>query len=440
MIRGFEAARLCLGMAPCKAANFSFLFLLNGMAATRSTLVRMTPRERTASLSLAGIFALRMLGLFLILPVFAVWAQELPGGADPFRTGLALGVYGLTQGLLQIPFGAASDRFGRKPVIALGLMIFAAGSVLAAVADTIDMVTAGRALQGAGAVSAAVTAMISDSVRDAVLTRAMALVGASIGLTFAASLVFSPVLAGAIGVPGLFWLTAALSILAVGVILFVVPSVKPAAAGPAAGEERAPSVSRILFDPGLMRLNFGIFVLHMAQMTLFVVVPVKLSGLELAVGEHWLVYLPAVLIAFAGLMPAIRAAERRGALKRLFLFSIALLMAVFAAFEVLDFSVLGIALLLLVFFFGFNILEASLPSLVSKSAPAAARGLALGVYNTTQSIGLFAGGAVGGWLAGRWGSGAAYAFCALLMLAWLFVARGMQVTRPHEPGSELPLK
>ncbi len=401
----------------------------------------MTPRERTSSISLAGIFALRMLGLFLILPVFAVWAQDLPGGSDPFLAGLALGIYGLTQGLLQIPFGAASDRFGRKPVIALGLVIFAAGSVLAAVSDSIEMVIAARALQGAGAVSAAVTAMISDSVRDAVLTRAMALVGASIGLTFAASLIFSPMLAGVIGVPGLFWLTAVLAATAALGVVFVVPDAPARAARTAAPQPGAAGDSflEVLLNPALLRLNFGIFVLHMAQMTLFVVIPVRLTALALPVEQHSMVYLPAVLIAFAGLMPAIRAAERRGALKGLFIFSIALLMVVFAAFGLLDSSALGIAFLLLVFFFGFNILEASLPSLVSKSAPPSARGLALGVYNTTQSIGLFVGGAAGGWLAGRWGAGAAYAFCALLMLAWLLAARGMQVPRSHEPGSAIDL-
>ncbi|MDR3898554.1 MAG: MFS transporter, partial [Duodenibacillus sp.] len=396
----------------------------------KAAVVPMTSRERTASLSLASIFALRMLGLFLILPVFAVWAQTLPDGGDPFLAGLALGIYGLTQGVLQIPFGAASDRFGRKPVIAIGLVIFVAGSVLAALSTSIEMVIAGRALQGAGAVSAAVTAMISDSVRDAVLTRAMALVGASIGLTFAASLVFSPILAGSIGVPGLFWLTAVLAILAVGVILFIVPDVEKAPVEPGALSEAEAkekvSFGKVLLDPQLLRLNFGIFVLHMAQMTLFVVIPVKLAAQAFPVAHHWMVYLPAVLIAFAGLMPAIRFAERRGALKRLFISAITLLLAVFAAFSLLDESILGIAFLLLVFFFGFNILEASLPSLVSKSAPASARGLALGVYNTTQSIGLFVGGAAGGWLAGRWGSGAAYAFCAVLMLAWLFIARGMR--------------
>ena len=407
----------------------------------------MTSRERVSSLSLGSIFALRMLGLFLILPVFSVWAQNLPDGGDPFLSGLALGIYGLTQGILQIPFGAASDRFGRKPVIAFGLLVFAAGSALAALATSIEMVIAGRALQGAGAVSAAVTAMIADSVRDVVLTRAMAFVGASIGLTFAASLVFSPMLAAWIGVPGIFWLTAVLAVCAVGVIIFIVPSVPtPSPAQPrpnqlksAASPAAEVSLGAVFFNKELLRLNLGIFILHMAQMTLFVVVPLKLCALDFAVERHWMAYLPAVLIAFAGLMPILRFAERRSLFKELFVCSIALLLIVFAAFEFLDRTVLGIAFLLLVFFFGFNILEASLPSLVSRTAPLGARGLALGVYNTTQSIGLFVGGAAGGWLAGRWGSAAAYTFCALLMLVWIAAARGMKLPRTHEPGEELDL-
>lgn len=411
-----------------------------------TTLPVMSSRERLSSLSLGSIFALRMLGLFLILPVFSVWAQHLPGGGDPFWSGLALGIYGLTQGILQIPFGAASDRFGRKPVIAFGLIVFAAGSALAALASSIEMVIAGRALQGAGAVSAAVTAMIADSVRDVVLTRAMAFVGASIGLTFAASLVFSPMLAASIGVPGIFWLTAVLAVCAVGVIVFIVPSVPAPPTdlkqSPAKGtrpRQTESSFAEVFFNKELLRLNLGIFVLHMAQMTLFVVVPLKLCALDFDVAHHWMAYLPAVLIAFAGLMPVLRKAERRGLFKELFICSIALLMLVFAAFEFLDWTVLGIAFLLLVFFFGFNILEASLPSLVSRTAPPKARGLALGVYNTTQSIGLFVGGAAGGWLAGRWGSAAAYAFCAALMLVWLVAARSMRLPRTHEPGEEVDL-
>ncbi len=397
----------------------------------------LTPLERKSALSLGSIFALRMLGLFLILPVFSIWAHELPGDPDPFLVGLAFGIYGLTQGVLQIPFGAASDKFGRKPVIVVGLIIFVIGSIHAALAASIWAVIAGRALQGAGAVSAAVTAMISDSVRDKVLTRAMAFVGASIGLTFAFSLVMAPILSDAIGVPGLFWLTAVMATISIAVVIFIVP---PAPLRKDAGTEcMTMSKREVIFHPQLLLLNLGVFVLHMAQMSLFVVVPLKLSQLGLPMPDHWQVYLPAILVSFAFMMPAIKYAEKKNAFKTLFLSCIALLLASFLGFEFFSFGIAVIAVLLLVFFSGFNILEATLPSLVSTTAPSSAKGLALGVYNTTQSIGLFAGGAAGGWLFGQYGETGVFVFCAALMLIWLFAARKMTVTRRHQAGQQVDL-
>lgn len=398
----------------------------------------LTPRERTSALSLGSIFALRMLGLFLILPVFSIWAQTLPGNPDPFLVGLAFGIYGLTQGVLQIPFGAASDKFGRKPVIVFGLVVFVLGSILAATSTDIWTVIAGRALQGAGAVSAAVTAMISDSVRDRVITRAMAFVGASIGLTFAFSLVMAPVLSQAIGVPGLFWLTAVLATISIAVVIFIVP---PAPIRRDHNSQcMAMSKTAVIFHPQLLLLNLGVFVLHMAQMSLFVVIPLKLTDLGLPMPEHWKIYLPAVLLSFVFMMPSIKYAEKRDAFKALFVGCIALLLASFLGFEFFSFEISFIAFLLLVFFSGFNILEATLPSLVSTTAPSSAKGLALGVYNTTQSIGLFAGGAAGGWLFGRFGETGVFVFCAALMLIWLFATKGMKVSRRHQPGQQVDLK
>lgn len=398
---------------------------------------RFTPVERRSALSLGSIFALRMLGLFLILPVFAVYARHLPGGESAFAVGLTLGIYGLTQGILQIPFGAASDRWGRKPVIAAGLLIFAAGSILAALGSDIWTVMAGRALQGMGAVSAAVTAMISDSVRDRVLTKAMAIVGSSIGLTFAFSLVASPVLAHYIGVSGLFWLTAVLSLAAVWVTYRVVPDAPLVRKEAGTGSNWKATV----FNPDLLRLNAGIFILHMAMMAVFVVIPVEMSRLGLPVSEHWQVYLPAVILSFAVLMPSISRAERAGKMKTLFLAAVLLLTCVFAGFAAADDSLAAIGVLLFAFFCGFNILEATLPSFVSRTADASAKGLALGVYNTTQSIGLFVGGALGGWLSQTFGRTGVYAFCLVMTLVWFFIARGMTppAAKAREPGEEIKI-
>lgn len=398
---------------------------------------RFTLVERRSALSLGSIFALRMLGLFLILPVFAVYARHLPGGESAFAVGLTLGIYGLTQGILQIPFGAASDRWGRKPVIAAGLLIFAAGSILAALGSDIWTVMAGRALQGMGAVSAAVTAMISDSVRDRVLTKAMAIVGSSIGLTFAFSLVASPVLAHYIGVSGLFWLTAVLSLAAVWVTYRVVPDAPLVRKEAGTGSDWKATV----FNPDLLRLNAGIFILHMAMMAVFVVIPVEMSRLSLPVSEHWKVYLPAVILSFGVLMPSISRAERAGKMKTLFLAAVLLLACVFAGFAAADDSLAAIGVLLFAFFCGFNILEATLPSFVSRTADASAKGLALGVYNTTQSIGLFVGGALGGWLSQTFGRTGVYAFCLVMTLVWFFIARGMTppAAKAREPGEEIKI-
>lgn len=385
----------------------------------------MTAREIRASASLASIFALRMLGLFLILPVFAVHARTLPGGDNITLIGVALGIYGLTQAFLQIPFGVASDRWGRKPVIVAGLVLFAVGSFVAAAATDIWMTIIGRAIQGAGAISAAVTAMIADSTRDEHRTKAMAMVGASIGLTFAVSLVAAPPLYAAIGMGGLFALTGALAVAAIGVVAWVVPPAPMHAATLADGAARLPW-SRVVLDPQLLRLNFGIFALHTVQMAMFVVVPVLLVERGLPLPHHWWVYLPVVLASFALMLPPIIAAERRGRMRVVFLSSVALLALVQAGLAGFTPSLAWLVAWLLLFFVGFNILEATLPSLISRMAPPASKGLALGVYNTTQAFGLFVGGALGGWLARHGGATAVFGFATFAMLLWLAIAWGMR--------------
>ncbi|MGE0808431.1 MAG: MFS transporter, partial [Burkholderiaceae bacterium] len=338
-----------------------------------------------------------------------------------------LGIYGLTQGLLQLPFGAASDRYGRKPVIIIGLLIFAAGSFLAALGDDIVTVIIGRALQGAGAISAAVTAFVADSTRDSQRTKAMAMIGASIGITFALSLVLAPLLYRSIGMGGLFALTGVLALAAIAVVAWAVPaaSAVAAAAPPAAAGAPPLSLASVAFEPDLLRLNAGIFILHVVQMAMFVVVPgwlVERGGLALP--EHWKVYLPVVLASFAIMAPPLFWSERRGHLRRVFIGAVALLLLVQLLFALQPHGLLQLTGLLLAFFVGFNILEASLPSLVSKLAPAEARGTALGVYNTTQSLGLFVGGLVGGWVQRDWGPSAVFAVGAALVALWLLLALG----------------
>jgi MFS family permease len=383
----------------------------------------MTPLEWRASLSLSTVFASRMLGLFLVLPVFALEAARYPGGDDTALVGLAMGIYGLTQGVLQIPYGLASDRFGRKRVIALGLLVFAAGSFLAAWAPTLGWLLAGRALQGAGAVSAAVTALLADQTRDEVRTKAMALVGASIGLTFAFSLVAAPAVSDLVGLDGLFAITGLLALACVAVVLWWTP--------PEPAQHKSVPRGRfaeVLKHPALLRLNVGVFVLHAVQLAMWVAVPALLvqSGLEKQ--SHWLVYLPAVGASVVVMGVALFPLERRGYLRAVFLSSIGLIAIVQLGLLLVapQPALLPMALLLFVFFCGFNILEATQPSLASRLAPAHARGTALGVYNTLQSLGFFAGGAVGGWLAEGVGLRGLFATCGALMLVWLIAAWGMR--------------
>jgi MFS family permease len=380
----------------------------------------MTSAERRAGVSLAAIFALRMFGLFLILPVFSAHAQHIPGGDNLTLVGLAIGAYGLTQACLQIAYGAASDRFGRKPVIFFGLLLFATGSVVAACADGIYGIIAGRVLQGAGAISAAVTALAADLTRDQHRTKVMAMIGSSIGLVFALSLVGAPLLYAWIGMSGLFWLTAALALCAMAVLGWVVPG------APQVPRANAGRFVDVLRDGQLMRLNVGVFVLHLIQTTMWVMVPAALiSTAGLPVAEHWKVYLPAVLVSFVFMVPAIILAERYNRMKLVFNGAVALLVVVQVGFYAFGQGVYALGLWLTLFFIAFNVLEATQPSWISRIAPADAKGTALGVYNTLQSTGLFLGGALGGWLAQHHGPAAVFLSCGGLALLWLALAATM---------------
>ena len=381
----------------------------------------MSAAELRAGVSLAGVFGLRMLGLFLILPVFAVHAAKLAGGDNLTLVGLALGAYGLSQAILQIPFGMASDRWGRKPIIYGGLVIFAAGSFVAAGANDIWMAIIGRTLQGAGAISSVVVALAADLTREQHRTKTMAMIGATIGFAFALSLVAAPILYQWIGMGGLFTLTGLLCLGAMAMVKSLVPDapVRTGVPQPAAGALRDALARELL------RVNLGIFVLHLVQMAMFVVLPLRLVEAGLALPDHWKLYLPVVLASFALMIAPILHADRRNRPKPVLLGAVALLVAVELCLP-LAAGILGHAIAILAFFIAFNILEALLPSLISRLAPAGARGTAIGVYNTTQTLGLFFGGLMGGWLAKHHGAAAVYGACALLSALWLAAALRMR--------------
>ena len=382
----------------------------------------LTPIERRASFALAGLFAARMLGLFLLLPVFAVATRGVAGGDDPARVGLALGMYGLTQACMQIPFGLASDRWGRRPVVLVGLLLFVLGSVICALSNDIFWITIGRAIQGSGAISAAITAWLADATRPEVRTRAMAMVGGSIGLSFALALVAAPLIVGAGGLSGLFWSIALLGVVCLLVARFVVPVV-PLAAKPA----QPARAMQVFTHTDLLRLNFGVFCLHLIQVAMFVVIPplfIKLGGFSSA--ELWKVYLPVIFGSFIFMVPMIFVAEKKRAHRAMLRLAVAGLVVVFA---LLPWASQGFYLLaagLTAFFVMFNVLEALQPSLVSRVAPPELKGLALGFYNTAQAAGLFLGGSLGGILV-VWGGASAvfWAACALSAL-WLLVTWGMR--------------
>ena len=400
----------------------------------------MSRPERRAVAALSGIFSLRMLGLFMFLPVFSVHAHEY-AGHTPLLIGVAIGIYGLTQGVFQVPFGILSDRFGRKPVIAAGLVIFALGSVVAALADGIWGVVAGRALQGLGAVAAAVMALASDLTGEAHRTKAMAVIGVSIGAAFALALVLGPAVTGVAGVSGLFWTTAVLAALAVALLYLGVPD--PPRVARSGGAPLA-DLASVLRDGQMLRLDAGIFILHAIMIATFVALPIALrdrAGIDAT--EHWKVYVGVLAASIVFTVPLIVFADRKNRSRSVVLLGIVLLGAALAglaaaAGPAAASAPIGtaagtgsVALIacMAVYFVGFNTLEASLPAMVSRAAPMRTRGAALGVYSTAQYLGAFAGGIIGGWLLGAGGERAVFVACAGLCAAWMLIAAGLRQPR-----------
>ncbi len=372
--------------------------------------------EKRSIFALASVYGLRMYGLFLILPVLAIYAEQLEG-ATPMLMGIALGVYGITQALFQIPFGILSDRFGRKPIIIIGLLIFVVGSLVAALASSIEGVILGRALQGAGAIAAVVLALTSDLTRENQRTKAMAMIGMTIGLAFMLALVSAPWLAFFLSVPGLFAMTAVLAVLAMVVVIKVVPT---------SVQTRNMDVSpvptrmlQLLRNPQLIRLDVGIFILHFVLTAMFVSVPIiMMQELNLETSQHWSVYVPALLASIVFMVPLVILSTKKHLVQRIFFLAVCILILAQVVLAVRPMGVLGLTLCLFVFFWGFNLLEAMLPSLVSRLAPAACKGSAMGVYNTFQFLGIFFGGLLGGVLYGNYGVNSVFILCGVLLIIW----------------------
>ena len=383
--------------------------------------------ERRSGIALALIYAFRMLGLFMIIPIFAIYAEGVPG-ATPLLIGLALGVYGLTQAILQIPFGLLSDRIGRKPVIAMGLLIFALGSLLAASADSIYGIIAGRALQGSGAIAAALMALAADLSREEHRMKMMAFIGASIGVAFAFSMVTGPVVYEWIGLSGIFAGTAMLALLGIAILYLFVPDPVDSHFHLDA-EVESSSLAGVFKNPDLLRLDAGIFILHFVLMSLFLVIPIEIrDSIGLPSSEHWKLYLPAFVVSLVIMLPFIILAESKRMMKPVFIGAIVLMYITVVGFIQSHSEIVWIISFTL-FFTAFNFLEASLPSLISKTASALKKGTAMGVYSSSQFLGAFAGGAVGGLAHGAWGVHGVYYMASTVVLIWFFNALTMKKPR-----------
>ena len=384
----------------------------------------MERQELRAAASLAAVFSVRLLGLFMIYPVFAAYARNL-SGANPYLIGEALGIYGLSQGLLQIPFGLLSDRLGRKVMIVFGLILFGIGSAVAALTGSIGGVIIGRALQGAGAVGSVILALVADLTKEENRTKAMAMVGITIGASFMIALVAGPIVANFVGVSGIFWLMVALALLGIAITEFVVPN--PRRVRVHRDAEAVPAmIGAVLRDKELLRLDFGIFALHAMLTASFLVVPGLLRGtLDVATNKQWIVYLPVLLLSVAVMLPAIIVAEKYRRMKGVFVSAIAALFVSQAMLHIGAANLFVLLAALVVFFSAFNIMEASLPSLITKAAPADAKGTAMGLYSSLQFLGIFVGGVVGGLAHQRGGDSAVFALTAALALIWLIAAATM---------------
>ncbi|AJJ09494.1 sugar (and other) transporter family protein [Yersinia rohdei] len=385
---------------------------------------KMTPLELRATWGLGTVFSLRMLGMFMVLPVLTTYGMALSGASEAL-IGIAIGIYGLAQAIFQIPFGLVSDRIGRKPLIVGGLLVFALGSVIAAMSDSIWGIILGRALQGSGAIAAAVMALLSDLTREQNRTKAMAFIGVSFGITFAIAMVIGPIVTHAFGLQALFWGIAILALLGIVITLAVVPDAERHVLNRESSIVKG-SVSKVLNNSRLLKLNFGIMCLHILLMSSFVALPQIMASAGLPPAQHWIVYLVTMLVSFAAVVPFIIYAEVKRRMKQVFVGCVAVLFAaevvLWSAGQQLWIIIAGVQL----FFIAFNVMEAILPSLISKESPAGYKGTAMGIYSTSQFIGVAIGGSLGGWLFGMQGAGIVFAAGAVIALVWFFISTTMQ--------------
>jgi MFS family permease len=376
----------------------------------------MTSFEIKSTLGIAFIYILRMLGLFIVLPIMSLHLTDLSEYSSTFMIGLAFGMYGLTQALFQIPFGILSDKFGRKKMILLGLFIFLVGSIFIYFSQSLIMIIIGRGLQGAGAISAVLLALLADLTTDSARTKSMAIIGASIGLTFGISIVLSPILNSYLGFENIFLMIAILTLIAMGVLIRYIP----APINLAKNKDNKVSFKQVIFDKVFLKLDLGIFSLHASQIIMFMMIPVMLNNIGYPIKYHWQIYLPVFVLSILAIVPMILLSSKKQMLKTFFLGSIILLILVQYLFIYWSDNKQNIMIILLMYFVGFNFLEATLPSLISRLSPKNLKGLVLGAYNTSQSLGIFMGGILGGFIASRYGNQAIFIVSALFLLIWLF--------------------
>lgn len=385
----------------------------------------MKPAEKKATLLLSTIYSFRMLGLFMILPIFTLYTHKIEYSTS-FLIGVALGIYGLSQALLQMIFGVMSDKVGRKPIIIIGLILFVIGSIIAAMSTSIYGIILGRAVQGAGAIGSTLTAMVADVTEEQNRMKAMSMIGMTIGLSFILAIILSPMLNNIIGLSGIFWLTAIFGLIGILIIIFLIPTPMNHLLHRDSGTVFS-DISMIIKMKELLRLNYGIFTLHASLTALFIIIPTILTNTLHILPEHqWILYLPILILSFIFMIPFIIIAETKKKMKKIFVSSIILLTLTQALFIITHTNVLLIAVILTLFFTSFTFLEASLPSLISKISPAGKKGTAMGIYSSMQFLGIFIGGSFGGIMFHHYGVNGIFLFCLILNVLWVAIAYTMK--------------